>query len=301
MECFRFAVLLLSFAAARAAWIGCQTPTPVTAANPRIRRRRTAAFGLRAPSAVRDERREPSLSLGRTRDFHGKLARHSTREPKDARDAEPRQRGTSTAVPDFSATLDRRKAISSAAVAGVVLGSKLGTSSTTFAYTPDPDRLRESLYLISRVQEATVQQERFVSRTKLQEDLRRKMKLTLRLVEKNYLLLDQINYASAFVSPKDEIVTATQAGNEAVVALQSAIDFVADDLGTGPLTDEQREFLTDALTTTREQLFVFLKYMPSDKLEAARLRVEDENVKNRDEFDGDSDAGVYNPVKLPWK
>ena len=26
-----------------------------------------------------------------------------------------------------------------------------------------------------------------------------------------------------------------------------------------------------------------------------------ENVLNRDEFDGDADAGVYNPVMLPWK
>ena len=26
-----------------------------------------------------------------------------------------------------------------------------------------------------------------------------------------------------------------------------------------------------------------------------------ENVANRDEFDGDSDAGVYNPVVLPWR
>ena len=26
-----------------------------------------------------------------------------------------------------------------------------------------------------------------------------------------------------------------------------------------------------------------------------------ENVANREEFDGDDDAGVYNPVVLPWK
>ena len=26
-----------------------------------------------------------------------------------------------------------------------------------------------------------------------------------------------------------------------------------------------------------------------------------ENVANREEFDGDEDAGVYNPVVLPWK
>ncbi len=73
------------------------------------------------------------------------------------------------------------------------------------AYTPDSDKLRESLYLISRVQEATVQQERFVTKATRQEDLKAKMKLTLKLVDKNYRLLDQINYASGFVSPKGRI------------------------------------------------------------------------------------------------
>mmetsp|Transcript_6528 Transcript_6528/g.9225 ORF Transcript_6528/g.9225 Transcript_6528/m.9225 type:complete len:305 (+) Transcript_6528:110-1024(+) len=174
-------------------------------------------------------------------------------------------------------------------------------SSICWAYTPDSDNLRESLYLISRVQEATVQQERFVRNNKLQEDLKKKMKLTLRLVEKNYRLLDQINYASQFVTPSSEVVTATEAGNIAVEALQGAIDFVNTELGVGPITPEQRTFLTESMQETREQLFVFLKYMPLQKLEEARFRVEDENIKNRDEFDGDSDAGVYNPVILPWK
>jgi hypothetical protein len=127
------------------------------------------------------------------------------------------------------------------------------------------------------------------------------MKLTLKLIEKNYRLLDQINYASAFVEPKDALVDASEAGYEAVDALQAAIDYVRNDLGTGPMTDVQRSFLTCQLLSCRENLFKFVKYMPQDKLEAARLRVEDENVKNRDEFDGDADAGVYNPVVLPWK
>jgi hypothetical protein len=56
-----------------------------------------------------------------------------------------------------------------------------------------------------------------------------------------------------------------------------------------------------SMQACRDDLFTFLKYMPPEKLEAARVRVEDENVKNRDEFDGDADAGVYNPVILPWK
>ena len=178
----------------------------------------------------------------------------------------------------------------------------IGFMKPAMAYTPDPDPLRESLYLISRVQEATVQQERFISRSTLQQELQMKMKLTLKLVEKNYRLLDQINYASTFVNPKDALVEASEAGYEAVDALQSAIDFVRNDLnGEGPLTDSQKAFLTTSMQSCRENLFVFLQYMPQDKLEAARKRVEEENVLNREEFDGDADAGVYNPVILPWK
>lgn len=169
------------------------------------------------------------------------------------------------------------------------------------AYTPDSDKLRESLYMISRVQEATFQQERFVTKATRQEDLKAKMKLTLKLVDKNYRLLDQINYASGFVSPKDELVTASEAGYEAVDALQGAIDFVRDDLGEGPLSETQRSFLIASMQSCRENLFVFLKYMPQDKLIGAQKRVEEENVLNREEFDGDANAGVYNPVVLPWK
>jgi hypothetical protein len=193
--------------------------------------------------------------------------------------------------------------IKSVAITAAVASSVplLFSSKPVMAYTPDSDKLRESLYLMSRVQEATVQQERFVNRATNQEDLKNKMKLTLKLVEKNYRLLDQINYASAFVDPKDELVTASEAGYEAVDALQGAIDFVKTDLQTGPLTETQRRFLTSSMQSCRENLFVFLQYMPRDKLEYARLRVEDENVKNREEFDGDADAGVYNPVVLPWK
>ena len=64
------------------------------------------------------------------------------------------------------------------------------------AYTPDTNPLRESLYYISRVQEATVQQERFITKATKQDVLKNKMKLTLRLVEKNYKLLDQITYCA---------------------------------------------------------------------------------------------------------
>ncbi len=147
------------------------------------------------------------------------------------------------------------------------------------AYTPDADPLRESLYLMSRVQEATVQQERFVERSARQEELKSKMKLTLRLVEKNYRVLDQVTYASEFVVPPSGVVEATTAGYEAADALQNAIDYVNTDgvggLGTGPFEVGQKEYLRRNLRECRERLFDFLSYMPPDKLEGARKRVEE--------------------------
>ncbi|KAL9188091.1 hypothetical protein ACHAXT_006469 [Thalassiosira profunda] len=172
---------------------------------------------------------------------------------------------------------------------------------STAAYTPDSDPLRESLYLMSRVQEATVQQERFVNRATQQDALKSKMKLTLRLVEKNYRLLDQITFASEYVTPASKVVDATTAGYEAAEALQNAIDYVSSDLKSGPFEEGQKEYLTSNLAECRERLFDFLTFMPPQTLAEARKRVEEENVANRDEFDGDSDAGVYNPVVLPWK
>jgi hypothetical protein len=169
-----------------------------------------------------------------------------------------------------------------------------------FAYEPDPDPLRESLYLLSRIQEATVQQERFVRKATNQQDLKSKMKLTLLLIEKNYKLVDQIIYCSTFI-PSEHLVEATEAGNIAAQELQSAIDYVRNDLSSGPLDWKQKEYIIDALSNTREQLCIFLDLLPRDALEAARLRIEKENQLNMEEFDGDENAGVYNPVILPWK
>lgn len=176
------------------------------------------------------------------------------------------------------------------------------------AYTPDPDPLQESLYFISRVQEATVQQERFIRRLGGTGALRTKLKLTLKLIDRNYKLLDQINYSSAYVVPEDSLVEATAAGYEAVDALRSAIEFVGKDANwdngdadDAKLADNRRDFLVTAMADCREQLGIYATYMPPDKLRNARTRVERENIDNRDEFDGDEDAGVYNPVNLPWK
>jgi hypothetical protein len=193
---------------------------------------------------------------------------------------------------------DRRRALLFSMVSGL---AAVSSSESAVAYTPDSDKLRESLYLMSRVQEATVQQERFASNAVLQEELKKKLTVSLRLVDKSYRVLDQINFASQYVEPQSELVTATEAGYKAADALQGAIDFVKSDLGTGIVTEEQRSFLVESMQTARKEISSFLNYMPKDKLAEARQRVERENVDNRQEFHGDEDAGVYRPVKLPWK
>lgn len=212
-----------------------------------------------------------------------------------------------SSTPDTSATTTTTRktfitnSISSSFFAITTAAVTTSNPQLSNAYDPDPDKLRESLYLMSRVQEATVQQERLVNRNLKQEELKQKMKLSLRLVDRSYKLLDQINFTSQYVTPQSEIVSATESGLIAVEALQSAIDYVNNDLSVGELKQEQKEFLIDALQTTRNEIFTYVKYMPQDKLQEARLRIERENVDNREEFDGPSDAGVYNPVKLPWK
>ena len=207
-----------------------------------------------------------------------------------------------TTVMAWSSSTNRRDALQKI-VATVPIATTLTQAQPAVAYIPDSDPLRESLYLMSRVQEATVQQERFVNKATDQNLLKSKMKLTLRLVEKNYRLLDQITFASEYVTPASAVVDATTAGYESAEALQNAIDYVKSDLKSGPFEKGQKEYLTSNLQECRERLFDFMEYMPQDKLQEARKRVEKENVDNREEFDDeiDANAGVYNPVVLPWK
>lgn len=173
-------------------------------------------------------------------------------------------------------------------------------SASATAYTPDSDPLRESLYFICRVQEATCLQERYISKRRppLQ-----KIKLTLRLMDRSYRLLDQVNYVSKFMG-SENVVAAVQAGNEAVSSLQDAIDFVNGYQKDGEsMQTDQKDFLIESLTETRDKLFEFVDYLPDQKkLAEARRRVEEENKLNVEEFDPDlaNDAGIYNPIVLPW-
>ena len=81
--------------------------------------------------------------------------------------------------------------------------------------------------------------------------------------------------ASEYVTQSSKVVEATTAGYEAAEALQNAIDYVNSDLKAGDFENGQKEYLTSNLGECRERLFDFLSYMPKDKLDEARKRVEE--------------------------
>jgi hypothetical protein len=213
--------------------------------------------------------------------------------------------------PGVDGTLNRRETLHrslttlTSALLTVIVGKSCPQAAQ--AYTPDPDPLRESLYLLCRVQEATLLQERYIQRKRPPIS---KMKLTLRLVERSYRIQDQVNYVSRYIPP-DHIVAATEAGNQAAESLQDAISFVnafknnEKEQQQEPMTSEQRAFLLEALADTRQKIFEFVDYLPdSAPLLSAWARVEQENKLNRDEFDpdlADEATGVYTPIDLPWK
>eukprot|EP00913_Durusdinium_trenchii_P022188 g20848.t1 len=116
----------------------------------------------------------------------------------------------------------------------------------------DVDELEKALYLISRVQEATVQQERLVSTGKFKETTLHVVKSeqlpeALNMMMDNYRLADQVVTAAGYVEPKENIVKASQVGNDAVEVLETAKEYFGQPLKVSGLTDEQRKFIIEAM------------------------------------------------------
>lgn len=183
---------------------------------------------------------------------------------------------------------------------GGAAGSDAPSAQFQAIKTNDPEKLQGALYLISRVQEATAQQERLVSTGKFKDVQRNNIKMAINMMLDNYRLGDQIVVASGYVEPSTSVMKASAAGNEAIDALETAKEYFNKDLKVAALTDDQRKFIVTAMKTTREKLDNFLKFLPSEAVSKARQQVEDENAKNLVEFQGEGGA-IINPVKLPWK
>jgi len=218
------------------------------------------------------------------------------------------------------AGISRRAAALSWAAGGTLLGSReaqaftpadLGGGSTAGIVEdrqslPQVDlteeALQENLYYISRVQEATVQQERLVSTGKFKDTQRNNIRMALRMMLENYKLGDNVVAASAYAEPKSNVFPASQAGKEAIEVLETCREYFAKDLKVSGLTDDQRKFILEGMQQTRTKLDSFLTYMPADVVQKARKQVEDENAMNLKEFvNSNGEKTILNPVVLPWQ
>eukprot|EP00439_Symbiodinium_sp_Y106_P009128 s4901_g1.t1 len=123
----------------------------------------------------------------------------------------------------------------------------LGTSPVQVQRVEDVNELDEAIYLISRVQEATVQQERLVTTGKFKDVQRNSITMALNMMLDNYKLADQVVAASGYVEPKASIMQASQVGNEAVDALETAKEYFGTPLKVSGLSEEQRKFLKQAM------------------------------------------------------
>merc|ERR1719334_63365 len=159
--------------------------------------------------------------------------------------------------------------------------------------------LQEALYSISRVQEATAQQERLVSTGKFADTQRNNIRMAINMMLDNYRLVDQVVVASRY-APVDKVMLATSAGNEAVENLEMAKDYFSKSLKVKSLTGEQKSFILQAMQAMRQKLDDLIKFMPAEVVTAARRQVEDENELNAKEFMSDTGT-MINPVKVPWK
>lgn len=180
------------------------------------------------------------------------------------------------------------------------LGVAPAPESASVAREDDPEKLEQAIYLISRVQEATVQQERLVTTGKFKDVQRNSITMALNMMLNNYALNDQIVTAAAYATKKDNVMKASEAGKEAVDVLETAKEYFGTPLKVSGLSDQQRSFIIEAMGACRKKLDVFLTFMPNDVIQAARKRVETENELNRAEYVG-QDGGISNPVTLPWK
>eukprot|EP00933_Yihiella_yeosuensis_P007199 TRINITY_DN112127_c0_g1_i1.p1 TRINITY_DN112127_c0_g1~~TRINITY_DN112127_c0_g1_i1.p1 ORF type:complete len:292 (-),score=51.50 TRINITY_DN112127_c0_g1_i1:121-945(-) len=160
--------------------------------------------------------------------------------------------------------------------------------------------LEDAIYLLSRVQEATVQQERLVTTGKFKDAQRNSIKMALNMMLNNYQLSDNIVVASGFLETS-KIQKASDIGRDSVEILQTAQEYFGRDLKVAGLSNDQRTFIIESMQACRAKIDEFLTLFPEDVVNRARKRVEDENALNAQEFWSPDGKGMLNPVELPWK
>jgi len=161
----------------------------------------------------------------------------------------------------------------------------------------DDDPLRTLLVTVLRVQESTLQQERLIRTGQFRDLQRNNIKKAAQMIVDNTRIRDVVNKASASAAP-DKIQEAATVGKDAIGDLLTLIEYfdqqTTDNLKVTDLSKDKKEFISKALTSSRQKFDKFLTYMPVEKVAAARAKVMEENELNQKEMP--KDIQILNPV-----
>jgi hypothetical protein len=150
--------------------------------------------------------------------------------------------------------------------------------------------LDQCLYAIMRVREATFQESRLINSGKFKDVQRANVKLAVRFILNNYRLSDTVIASSAFIEDNTRRIQAGEAGQGAVQDLQTILEYFDSSdvqnlkVGGDNMAGKERLVL-QGLESARKNLDGFLDFFPSEKVQAAKKLILDENALNYKEWD----------------
>eukprot|EP00667_Euglena_gracilis_P013775 EG_transcript_14242 len=153
--------------------------------------------------------------------------------------------------------------------------------------------LRDCLYNILRVQEATQQERRLIS-TGLYKDVQRaNVKLAIRMLLDNYRLADCFGNAATYIQDPVKQGQALQVGQVAAENLYTILEYFdasnVDNLKVGEeLYGERRQLVTGGLESVSARIDEFVAFFPKAEVQAVRDLIDTENELNRQEYPADT-------------
>jgi len=182
--------------------------------------------------------------------------------------------------------------------------SMIGFSTLPFTPRPsnaiyDNDPLKDNLYFIIRVKEATLQESRLISGGRYKDVQRANVKLAIRFMINNYQLSDRIIASSNFISDFGKRQRATETGMSVVENLTTIMEYFdaggVENLKVGASGMGGKEPLVKkGLESAGKKIDDFLTYFPESEVSAVKEFIAEENALNEKEFDTKLGA-IINP------
>ncbi|EJK64619.1 hypothetical protein THAOC_14628 [Thalassiosira oceanica] len=147
--------------------------------------------------------------------------------------------------------------------------------------------MRDCLYNVLRVREATEQESRLISTGKFKDSARQNVKLAVKFIINNYNLSDSIIAGSSYLKGNDR-VDASGVGQSAVQSLLTIVEYFdaagVENIKVDSLAGKEK-IVIEGLKSVRRDLDEFLDYFPKDDVDAVKARILSENELNYREFD----------------